>query len=124
MNQLDLTSSYKAAIAGANTSTTYTAAQLAVKGIDPSANVTVAYDANGGITVTNNAAWGAIKNTTIKSNLSGSVTVKNFVAAELALGGGDNTVSVTDSKRGSITTGAGNDTITSWPRATPTISTR
>jgi hypothetical protein len=111
MNQLDLTSNYKAAVTGASSSSTYTASQLGVAGISSTANVNVAYDANWGISVTNNAAWGAIKNTTIKSTSSGSVTVQNFVAAEIGLGNGDNTVTVTDSKRGSITTGAGNDQI-------------
>ena len=107
----DLRDSFAAAATGPNTTTTYGAAQLDIQGIATNTSVSVAYDATGGITVTNNAAWGAVKNATIKSDQSGRVTVKNFVDAEIALGNGPNTVTVTDAKRGSIVTGSGNDTI-------------
>lgn len=107
----DLSSSFTAAATAPNTSTTYTGTQMKVSGVASTTNVSVAYDASGGITVTNTTAWGVVKNATVKSDLSGKVTIKNFVDSEITLGNGGNTVSVTDAKRGSIVTGSGNDSI-------------
>jgi beta-glucanase (GH16 family) len=109
-NPLDLSDSFKTDVADAS-SKTYTAADLDIRGIDPNTKVTVTNDDSGDITASVDSAWGSVKNVIIKSSQSGRVTIKNFVDAEVTLGNGDNTVSVTDSKRGSIVTGSGNDTI-------------
>ena len=111
-NALDLTGGFAAAATGMGTSTTYNAAQTGVAGLDPTANVTVAYDSYNGVTVTNNAAWNAIKNAVVTSPSNGVVTVNNFVDAEITLGGtGASNVTATQAKRGTITTGAGDDTV-------------
>ncbi len=112
-NLADLSSSFKAATTATSTSTTYTNGQLKLAATDASANVTVSYDANNAMTVKNNGIWNAVKNATVTSAGHGNVTVNNFVGAAITLGnGGDSTVKVTDAKRGNITTGSGNDTVT------------
>jgi len=108
-NPLDLADSFTAT---AGTSATYSGSQMAIAGVSSSASVTVSYDANGGLTVKNNGEWNTVKNATVKSTASGSVTIQNFVDAEVALGDGADTVTVKDAKRGSISTAGGNDTIT------------
>src|SRR5207245_2677231 len=114
-NDLDprnLASSFNAPATGPNSSVTYTAQQTHIAGVDPNATVSVAYDANNGLVVTNNGAWNAIKDATVRSAVNGSVTVTNFVDAEIGLGNGDSRVTVTGAKRGTITVGNGNDIIT------------
>ena len=111
-NPLDLADSFTAAVGANGSSATYSGSQMAISGVSSSASVTVSYDANGGLTVTNNGEWNAVKNATVESTSSGSVTVQNFVDAEIALGDGADTVTVSDAKRGSISTAGGNDTVT------------
>src|SRR5258708_21694656 len=67
------TSSFTVPSLGPNTSTTYTASQLGISGIDPTTSVTVAASANDDLTVTNNSAWAAINNATISSTVNGNV---------------------------------------------------
>ncbi len=93
----------------AGTSSTYSVSQMAIAGV--SGDVTVAYDANGGMTVTNNGVWNAIKNAMVDASQSGAVTINNFVEVQVTRTSGDDTVTVKDVKRGTISTGAGNDTI-------------
>src|SRR5262249_15753026 len=111
MDPRNLASSFAAPATGPNSTVTYTAQQMKIAGIDPKATVSVAYDANNGLAVANNGAWNAIKDATVRSAVNGSVTVTNFVDAEIALGNGDSRVTVTGTKRGSITVGNGNSTI-------------
>ncbi len=111
-NPLDLADSFTTAVGIQGGSVTYTGSQMQLDGVSSSATVSVSYDANGGITVKNNGEWNAVKNATVKSTASGSVTVQNFVDAEISLGDGADTVTVKDAKRGSISTAGGNDTIT------------
>jgi beta-glucanase (GH16 family) len=105
-----VTSNYVAAAGGPGTSTTYTAAQMAITGVTGT-TVTVAYDASNNVTVTNNGAWNTIKDATVKSAVAGGVTIANFVDAEVTLGTGASTVNITGIKRGDITTGDGNSAI-------------
>jgi beta-glucanase (GH16 family) len=112
MDPWNLASSFNAPATGPNSAVTYTAQQMNIAGVDPNATVSVAYDANNGIAVTNNGAWNAIKDVTVQSAVNGSVTVTNFVDAEIGLGNGDSRVTVTGAKRGTITVGNGNDIIT------------
>ena len=107
----NLASSFTVPTLSPSTSTTYTAGQLGITGVDPAATVTTATDANDGLTVTNNGAWGAINNVTINSAVNANVTVNNFVDAQIKLGNGDSDVTVNDAMRGSITVGNGNDVI-------------
>jgi len=107
----DLTSSFAVPTLSPSTSTTYTAGQLNITGIDPAATVTTTTDANDGVTITNNGAWGAINDVTIKSAVNANVTVNNFVDAQISLGNGDSTVTVNNAMRGTITVGNGDDVI-------------
>jgi len=107
----DLTSHFAAPAGTPDTTKTYTAAQLGITGVATATTVTVAYDAQDNVTVTNNGAWNTIKDATVKSTAAGGVTINNFVDAEVSLGSGASTVSVSGIKRGNITTGDGNSTI-------------
>jgi beta-glucanase (GH16 family) len=111
MDPADLRSSFAPPATGLGSSTTYTATQMHIAGVDTKVTVSVAYDANNAMTVTNNGAWNAIKNATVRSAANGIVSVNNFVDAEITLGNGDSRVSVTGAKRGTIKVGNGNDTI-------------
>lgn len=110
MSATDLSSSFTAAATGVGTSTTYSAGQLGISGVSGT-TVTVAYDANNDLTVTNNGAWNAIKNATIKTTTNGEVAANNFVDTEISLGNGDSAVTVTGVKRGTIAVGNGDDHI-------------
>ena len=107
----DLSSSFAVPTLSPSTSTTYTAGQLNITGIDPAATVTTTTDANDGVTVTYNGAWGAIKNITVGSTVNANVTVNNFVDAQISLGNGDSVVTVNGAMRGTITVGNGDDVI-------------
>ena len=103
---------YMAADTGASSSRTYTAAEMGLSGVPSTATMTVAYDAQKSMTITNNGAWNDIKNAAVTSATTSGVTIGNFVAVQVALTNNqNNTVTVTDAKRGNIVTGSGNDTI-------------
>ncbi len=110
VDPLDPASTFAAPATGPGTSTTYTSAQLGIAGV-ASTTVTVAYDAANDVTITNTGAWNAIKNAVVTTAAIDGVTNVTFVYVEDTLGLGDNTVVVTDSKRGSIVTAGGDDTI-------------
>jgi hypothetical protein len=109
----DLSDSFTLPAAVAGTSTTFTNAQMLISLVPLAASVTAAYAANGDLTLTQNAAWNVIKNATIAASDAAAhgVTVKNFVDVELSLGGGNDKVDVQLAKRGTISTGGGDDTI-------------
>ncbi|HXP72968.1 MAG TPA: family 16 glycosylhydrolase [Stellaceae bacterium] len=107
----NLASSFAVPTLAPSTSSTYTAGQLNIVGVDPAATVTTTTDVNDNLTVTNNGAWGAINDVTIKSAVNANVTVNNFVDAQISLGNGDSEVTVNDAMRGTISVGNGNDTI-------------
>jgi parallel beta-helix repeat protein len=57
-------------------------------------------------------AWNSVKNVLAESATAANVSIKNFVHADVYLGGtGNSTVAIVDAKRGNIYTGDGNDTI-------------
>ncbi|MFP4313917.1 MAG: Ig-like domain-containing protein [Alphaproteobacteria bacterium] len=63
--------------------------------------------------VTLDSAWNSMKNIEVSSDGAGNISLNNFVHTDVSFGnGGDSTVTITDAKRGFITTGDGNDTIT------------
>ena len=107
----DLTSSYTMPTLAPSTSSTLTAGQLGITGVDPSATVTTTTDANDALAITNNGAWGAINNVTVSSTVNANVTVTNFVDAQISLGNGDSVVTVNDVMRGTISVGNGDDVI-------------
>jgi beta-glucanase (GH16 family) len=112
MSSSDLSDSFRAAATGANTTRTYTASQMAINGVNAPTAVTVAYNADKDIAITNNGAWGGIRAATLKSNAVGDVTIRNFVDAQVALNDTARVITVSGTKRGNITTGAGSDSIT------------
>jgi beta-glucanase (GH16 family) len=111
VNPADLTSSFIAPATGPSTAAIYSAQQMNIAGVVSPTTVSVSYDANNALTVTNKGAWNAVKNATVKESANGAVTVNNFVDAEITMGNGDSTVTVTGAKRGAITVGNGNDRI-------------
>ncbi len=112
MNSSDLSDSYRAAATGASTTRTYTASQMAIAGVNSPTTVTVAYNAEKDITITNNGAWAGVRNASVKSNAVGDVTIRNFVDAQIALNDTARVINVAGAKRGNITMGAGSDSIT------------
>jgi beta-glucanase (GH16 family) len=107
----NLTSHFNVPSLSPGTSVTYTAGQLGISGVASSVTVTVADDLNNGLTVTNNGAWGGIKDVTINSPANGIVNINNFVDAQVQLGDGGSTITATNLMRGTITAGNGNDII-------------
>jgi beta-glucanase (GH16 family) len=112
VDALHPTKVFTAAATGPGTSTTYKVGAMGMAGADNSATVTVAYDANNALTLTNNGAWNAIKNATVNSTANGTVTIKNFVDAEITFGDGRSDVTVEGAKRGTISTGNADDRVT------------
>lgn len=99
------------------TSKTYSADEMGIDDVTSPTTVTVSYNGDNDVTVTNNGEWSAIRKAAIDSDAIGDATVHNFVDAHITLGdtGGtakNRTVTVSDVKRGAITTGSGNDKIT------------
>jgi beta-glucanase (GH16 family) len=112
INALDLSDSYRAGYSGNNTTRTYAASQMAIAGVQSPTAVSVAYSSAKDITATNTGAWGGIKNASVKTSDVRNVTLRNFVDAQVAVGDTARTITVSDAKRGTITTGNGSDTIT------------
>ena len=121
-NALDLTDSFKLPAGTPGTSTTFTGVQMQIAGVADTTTVTATYAANGDLTLTNNAAWAAIKNATVTDTNARGVDVRNFVDVEITLGAGNDSVAVTGAKRGLIQTNGGDDTITVSGTSTATTS--
>jgi hypothetical protein len=82
-------------------------------GVPSNTTVTVAYDSQRNLTVKNNGAWNDVKNAALTSAVIKGMTVNNFVAVNVSLTNNQSgVINVTDAKRGTISTGSGNDTIT------------
>jgi subtilisin-like proprotein convertase family protein len=87
---------------------TLTSAQHGVAG----ATVAVAWDGVAGVSASVTSAWNTMKVATVRDADGGAVTLANFVEVLVEQGGeAASTVAVTGSKRGSITTGAGDDVV-------------
>ncbi len=112
MNALDMSDSYRAAYSGSNASRSYSAGQMAIAGVKSPTTVSVAYSGAKDITVTNNGAWGGIKNASVKTSDVRNITLRNFVDTQIAVGDTARVITVSDAKRGNITAGNGSDTIT------------
>ncbi len=95
---------------GPGTTMTITGDDLGLTGVAGSAEITLTRDAVDSVDVTLESAWNSIQNIRVESDLSGDVSVTNFVHTDVSLGdGGDSTVVITDAKRGFISTGDGDD---------------
>src|SRR5205814_867459 len=79
MNPADLSSSFMAPSTGPGTATVYSAQQMNIGGVASPTTVSVAYDANNALTVTNKGGWNAVKNATVESTANGVVSVNNLV---------------------------------------------
>jgi len=91
---------------------TYTAAQVATRGIDGSDTFSVTYGNADSATLSVDSAWNTIKSVQASSARNADVTLRNVVNTDVRLGdGGDSHVSIDAAKRGDITTGGGNDSI-------------
>lgn len=80
----------------------------------PGAKIAVGYNADSNsfnFDVT--TAWNSVKNVLAKSDTSENLSFKDFVHVDVHLGGtGSSNVEVLNAKRGNISTGSGNDTVT------------
>lgn len=87
---------------------------VSVPGSGAGGTVDVGYDASkNGFTFDVSSAWNSVKNALAQSDTSENLTFKDFVQVDVHLGGsGSSNVEVLNAKRGNITTGAGNDTVT------------
>lgn len=108
MNVKDYWDHYKVKSDGPNTSRTYTAGQMQIGGVSDPTTVSVWNDNENDLFVQNNGAWGTIRNATVRS-AAGDVTIRDFVDAEMSLGDKSRTITLTNVKRGNLTTGNGND---------------
>ncbi|EPR21935.1 rhizobiocin [Agrobacterium deltaense] len=87
---------------------------VSVPGTGAGGTVDVGYDpSSNGFKFDVSSAWNSVKNALAQSDTSENLTFKDFVHVDVYLGGtGSSTVEVLNAKRGNITTGAGNDTVT------------
>lgn len=87
---------------------------VAVPGSGAGGAVDVGYNAaSNGFTFDVTSAWNSVKNVLAKSETSENLSFKDFVQVDVHLGGsGSSNVEVLNAKRGNISTGAGNDTVT------------
>lgn len=89
------------------------AAALGLPGLAAGTSVTLATDADGAFAATLTSAWNTLKAVRLTDTDGGAARLANFVEVAVAMGGSAaSTLTVTDAKRGSITTGAGDDSIT------------
>lgn len=104
-------SSFTAFESGANSSKSYGASQIGL-GTAAGTTTTVAYDAQKNVTVTNNGAWGGIKNVALRSGAMTKMTVSNFMGVDIDMNANQSgTVTIADVMRGSVATGGGSDVI-------------
>ncbi|MES5046184.1 rhizobiocin [Rhizobium nepotum] len=87
---------------------------VSVPGSGAGGKVDVGYDPDAnGFTFDVSSSWNSVKNALAQSDTSENLTFKDFVQVDVHLGGtGSSNVEVLNAKRGNISTGAGNDTVT------------
>ncbi|MCZ4074420.1 MULTISPECIES: rhizobiocin [Rhizobium/Agrobacterium group] len=86
---------------------------VSVPGTGAGGTVDVGYDpSSNGFKFDVSSAWNSVKNALAQSDTSENLIFKDFVQVDVHLGGtGSSTVEVLNAKRGNISTGAGNDTV-------------
>ncbi len=83
-----------------------------IAGVSGSVQVNLTRDASGDVDIDLLTSWNSLKNLRAESDTAADLTVDNFVHTDIHFGGGgDSHITITDAKRGFITTGDGNDTI-------------
>ncbi|MHA1565880.1 MAG: calcium-binding protein, partial [Alphaproteobacteria bacterium] len=86
--------------------------ELGIAGVPNNAKITTTFDNEGDPTVTLDSAWNSVKNVYAESAEAADVSLNNFVHTDVSFGGsGDSHVTITDAKRGIISTGSGDDAI-------------
>ncbi|CUX32298.1 M10 family metallopeptidase C-terminal domain-containing protein [Agrobacterium fabrum] len=87
---------------------------VSVPGTGAGGTVDVGYDASANAFKFDvSSAWNSVKNALAQSDTSENLIFKDFVQVDVHLGGtGSSNVDVSNAKRGNISTGAGNDTVT------------
>lgn len=95
-----------------NTTTVLTNAELGgIPGVPADAQITITY-INGEMVVELDTAWDSVKNIDVESTTNLDVTLKNFVHTDVELGGTNpSEITLEDAKRGTLTSGDGNDVI-------------
>jgi hypothetical protein len=97
----------------AATARTLTGREMALPGMAADAQVSLAADAAGAVTVSVLSAWNSVKNVFLRDLDGGALTIRNAVSVDIAATGQRAvTLAITDAKRGDIVTGAGDDVIT------------
>lgn len=92
---------------------TVDAQEMDVAGASVNAQVSYRFDDADTAEVTLDSAWNSMKNVEVSSDGAGTITLSNFVHTDVSFGdGGDSSINISDAKRGFITTGDGNDSVT------------
>ena len=95
----------------ANTTTLGQAFPDSTVAVQGGGNVDVGFDTSlNGFSFDVSGAWNSVKNVLVESNTAQTISVKDFVHADIILGGtGNSTVEVLNVKRANVVTGDGND---------------
>ena len=89
-----------------------TGAEMDIAGVSDEAQIQYIFSDADTVEVTLLTPWNTVKNIEVFSDVSGNVTLNNFVHTDVVLGdGGDSTILIDGAKRGNITTGDGNDSV-------------
>jgi len=109
----DLTNSYELPNLGPDSFILVNGSQTGLPGVSNSAEIALARDGDGNVDVALTSAWDSVKNIRAESDKAADIRIENFVHADVFFGnGGDSDISIIDAKRGFVTTGDGNDTVT------------
>ncbi|WP_158639328.1 cellulase family glycosylhydrolase [Elioraea rosea] len=96
----------------AGSDVTLTGAALSLPGTPSGARVSLSADAAGATSIVLASDWNGLKNVFVRDPDGGRLVVANFVSVDVeATGGAPLSLGVTDAKRGTIRTGAGDDVI-------------
>jgi FecR protein len=108
-----LTNSYELPNLGPDSFVLVGGSQTGLPGVSNSAEIALQRDGDGNVDVVLTSAWNSVKNIWADSDTAADIRIENFVHADVSFGnGGDSDITITGAKRGFITTGDGNDTIT------------
>jgi FecR protein len=109
----DLTNSYELPNLGPDSFVLVDGSQTGLPGVSNSAEIALQRDGDGNVDVALTSAWDSVKNIRAESDTAADIRIENFVHADVSFGnGGDSEITIIDAKRGFVTTGNGNDTIT------------
>lgn len=89
--------------------------EMDIAGVSANAQVTYSFADADSASVALDSAWNSVKNVEVSSDGAGNITLDNFVHTDVIFGGDGNSssnITITDAKRGFITTGLGDDNVT------------